>query len=58
LFNSDQNKNDAEHSWHLAMMVLVLSEYSNADIDLLKVIKMSLLRNVVQAVIATKTPRL
>ena len=25
LFNSDRRENDAEHSWHLAMMALVLA---------------------------------
>lgn len=48
LFNSDRHENDAEHSWHLAMMVMVLSEYSNATIDLLKVLKMVLLHDIVE----------
>lgn len=48
LFNSDRTENDAEHSWHLAMMVLVLSEYSNESIDLLKVIKMVLIHDIVE----------
>lgn len=48
LFNSDRNENDAEHSWHLALMAMVLYEYSNADIDLLKVIKMVLIHDIVE----------
>lgn len=48
LFNSDRNENDAEHSWHLAMMAIVLSEYSDAKIDLLKVIKMVLIHDIVE----------
>ena len=40
LFNSDRRENDAEHSWHLAMMAIVLAEHSNNSIDLLKVLKM------------------
>ncbi len=48
LFNSDRNENDAEHSWHLAMMALVLAEHSNASIDLLKVIKMVLIHDIVE----------
>ncbi len=48
LFHSDRNENDAEHSWHLAMMALVLSEYSDAEIDLLKVIKMVLIHDIVE----------
>lgn len=48
LFNSDRNENDAEHSWHLAMMALVLSDYSDAEVDLLKVIKMVLIHDIVE----------
>ncbi|MEL7002665.1 MAG: HD domain-containing protein [Bacteroidota bacterium] len=48
LFNSDRHENDAEHSWHLAMMVLVLSEYANESIDLLKVLKMVLIHDIVE----------
>ena len=28
-------ENDAEHAWHLAVMALMLSDYSNEKIDLL-----------------------
>jgi putative hydrolase of HD superfamily len=48
LFNSDRNENDAEHSWHLAMMAIVLTEHSNKSIDLLKVIKMVLIHDIVE----------
>ncbi|RFC53406.1 HD domain-containing protein [Brumimicrobium aurantiacum] len=48
LFNSDRRENDAEHSWHLAMMALVLSEHSNENIDILKVIKMVLIHDIVE----------
>ncbi|RFN57668.1 HD domain-containing protein [Marixanthomonas ophiurae] len=48
LFNSDRRENDAEHSWHLAMIAIVLSEHSNDDIDLLKVIKMVLIHDIVE----------
>lgn len=48
LFNSDRRENDAEHSWHLAMMALVLAEHANEDIDLLKVIKMVLIHDIVE----------
>lgn len=29
LFNSDRNENDTEHSWHLAMMTIVLADHSD-----------------------------
>ena len=48
LFKSNRHENDAEHSWHLAMMVLVLAEYSNEPIDMLKVVKMVLLHDIVE----------
>ena len=48
LINSDRRENDAEHSWHLAMMAIVLSEYSNKPIDLLKVLKMVLIHDIVE----------
>lgn len=48
LFNSDRNENDAEHSWHLAMMTIVLAQHSNAPIDILKVLKMVLIHDIVE----------
>ncbi|WDF77099.1 HD domain-containing protein [Mucilaginibacter sp. KACC 22773] len=48
LFNSDRAENDAEHSWHLALMALILSGHRNEDIDLLKVIKMLLIHDLVE----------
>jgi putative hydrolases of HD superfamily len=49
LFNKSRFENDAEHSWHLALMVLVFSEYSNdKHIDINKVIKMVLIHDLVE----------
>jgi putative hydrolases of HD superfamily len=48
LFNSDRHENDAEHSWHLAMMAIVLAEYSNKPINVLKVLKMLLIHDIVE----------
>lgn len=48
LFNSNRQENDAEHSWHLAMMALVLAEHSNAPIDILKILKMVLIHDIVE----------
>lgn len=48
LFNSDRPENDAEHSWHLSLMAIVLAGHSNEPIDLLKVIKMLLIHDVVE----------
>ncbi len=48
LFNSDRHDNDAEHSWHLAMMTLVLAEHSDKPVDVLKVLKMVLIHDIVE----------
>ncbi|NLZ95756.1 MAG: HD domain-containing protein, partial [Bacteroidales bacterium] len=48
LFNSNRQENDAEHSWHLAVMAIVLAEHSNHSIDLLKVLKMVLIHDIVE----------
>lgn len=48
LFNSDRPENDAEHSWHLAMMTIVLAEHSDKPIDILKVLKMVLIHDIVE----------
>lgn len=43
-----RKENDAEHAWHAALMVLLLSEYANEPIDVLKTITMLLLHDVVE----------
>lgn len=48
LFNSDRNENDAEHSWHLAMMTIVLAQHANQPVDVLKVLKMVLIHDIVE----------
>ena len=48
LFNSDRHENDAEHSWHLAIMTVVLAEHSDKPIDVLKVLKMVLIHDLVE----------
>jgi len=48
LFNSDRNENDAEHSWHLAVMAVVLAQYANEPVDILKVVKMVLIHDIVE----------
>lgn len=48
LFNSDRRENDAEHSWHLAMMTIVLAEHADRPIDVLKVLKMVLIHDIVE----------
>lgn len=48
LINEDRAENDAEHSWHLALAAIILSEYSSKKIDLLKVMKMVIIHDIVE----------
>ena len=43
-----RRENDAEHAWHMAIMVYLLREYSNEPIDALKTILMCLIHDVVE----------
>lgn len=43
-----RKENDAEHSWHLALMALLLQEHSNQELDILKVITMVLIHDMVE----------
>jgi putative hydrolase of HD superfamily len=48
LLDGSRYENDAEHAWHLAMMAMVLYEYSNKPVELLKVVKMVLIHDLVE----------
>ncbi len=48
LCSGNRRENDAEHAWHMALMALVLEEYSNEEVDLLKVISMLLIHDIVE----------
>ena len=48
LADGKRKENDGEHSWHLALMAVLLSEYSNEEIDLVKVITMVLIHDIVE----------
>jgi len=48
LFGGAKYENDAEHSWHLAMMALVLAEHANEPIDVVKTVKMVLVHDIVE----------
>jgi putative hydrolases of HD superfamily len=43
-----RNENDAEHSWHLSVMAILLQEYANEEVDILKVLKMILIHDLVE----------
>jgi len=49
VIGTQRNENDAEHSWHIAVMAMLFSEYSiDKNIDILKVIKMTLIHDLVE----------
>ena len=48
LSGNGRNENDAEHSWHLAVMAYLLQEYSNEKIDIAKVMLMCLIHDIVE----------
>lgn len=43
-----RKENDAEHAWHMAVMTILLSEYSNEKIDVLKTVTMLLIHDLVE----------
>ncbi len=42
------HENDAEHAWHMAIMTLLLKEYANEEIDVLKTMSMLLIHDLVE----------
>jgi putative hydrolase of HD superfamily len=49
VIGTSRQENDAEHSWHLAVMAIILLEYVDAkEIDVLRVIKMVLIHDLVE----------
>ncbi len=48
LLNETRHENTAEHSWHLAVMALVLAEHASAEVNALKVLKMLLVHDIVE----------
>jgi len=48
LTDNSRQENSAEHSWHLAVMAIVLAEYAPPNVDLLRAIKMLLIHDLVE----------
>lgn len=44
----ERKENDAEHSWHLALMAYLLSEYSEQKVDVAKTMAMVLIHDIVE----------
>ena len=43
-----RQENDAEHAWHMAIMIYLLKEYANEEFDVLKAIMMALIHDIVE----------
>ncbi|MBB6378371.1 putative hydrolase of HD superfamily [Pseudonocardia eucalypti] len=52
---ADRRENDAEHSWHLALMVLLLAEYADEPVDVGHTIALVLVHDLVE-IYAGDTP--
>lgn len=48
LTDGSRRENSAEHSWHLAIMAMLLAEYAPEPVDVLRVIKMLLIHDLVE----------
>lgn len=48
LVDASRRENTAEHSWHLAMMALLLDEYANEAVDPGRVMKLVLVHDIVE----------
>lgn len=49
LTDGSRNENDAEHSWHIAIMAILLCEHAtDTDIDIFRVVKMLLIHDLVE----------
>src|SRR4030042_1971913 len=49
LLDSSRLENDAEHSWHIAVMAILLTEYAeHPPVDILRVLKMLLIHDLVE----------
>ena len=48
LCDGSRRENSAEHSWHLAMMAVVMAEHAGEDVDVAQVVKMVLVHDLVE----------
>ena len=49
LVDKSKRENDAEHSWHFALMAMILFEYTNQkEVNILRVLKMALVHDLIE----------
>ena len=56
LINMTRTESDAEHSWHMALMAMILEEYAHSpDVNMFRVLKMALIHDLIE-IYAGDTP--
>jgi putative hydrolases of HD superfamily len=48
LLTNERRENSAEHSWHIALLAILLAEYASEPVDVLHVVKMLLIHDLVE----------
>ena len=48
LINKSRRENDAEHSWHIAVMAMLFSEYAPEPVDIGRVVQMCVIHDIVE----------
>ncbi|MEG1651186.1 MAG: HD domain-containing protein, partial [Oscillospiraceae bacterium] len=49
IIDGTRRENDAEHSWHIAVMAILLSEYcKDKSVDIMRAVKMALVHDLIE----------
>ena len=48
LIDKSRRENDAEHSWHIAVMAMLFEEYATAPVDIGKVVRMCVVHDLIE----------
>ena len=48
LFSRERYENSAEHSWHIAILAMILAEYAVETVDTMRVVRMLLIHDIVE----------
>jgi len=48
LLSGTRQENSAEHSWHIALLAMLLAEYAQQPVDLLRTMKMLLIHDIIE----------
>ena len=48
LIDKSRRENDAEHSWHIAVMAMLFKEYATEDVDIGRVVQMCVIHDLIE----------